>query len=462
MAMKNLAAMICLIAGCNAKQTTSCEDPQSSECPTSPSFGASASEVKVTSIRPLVAKPGQEVTVTGAHLDSGAVLRVGDQAVSWTSADGATAKFKMPVTHRPGAFAISVGRKDQFTGSVDAAAKLMLADSAGDALPIYMATEGEVCKGIKFRDANGDQKTGSKDCGASDINPWDLRAGVIAGGKMGMLKVNCRNRANLSVFDIDQGQAAITAAQSSTITINSHGLVDGTLVRINFSSAPDGLSNGMTYVVQSATDNTLELWDDVALQIVTIGAHAGANVKVYRWQDGTADIWDTIDDYNKNNLFGPLTGVPGWENFDCGGVESFAGDGHVLKDVTTSDGLTPSICAELTAANCTMQDKITGLWWSKQANFSWNDAINYCDALNHNGAVDWRLPTQKELLDAYNHGIRSAESNYWIDQTNMNSNFWSATTDSSGADSAWAMNLANGLTGPVGKISPSNVVCVRP
>ncbi len=429
MAMKNLAAMICLIAGCNAKQTTNCEDPQSSECPTSPSFGASASEVKVTSIRPLVAKPGQEVTVTGVHLNSDAVLRVGDQVVSWTSADGARAKFIMPAMHRSGAFAISVGRKDQFTGSVDAAAKLMLADSPDNVYPIYMATEDEVCYGIKFRDANGDPKTGSKNC-VSGINPWDLRAGVTVGVVTGKLKVNCRNRANLTLYNYEGSVGSIPTNGS---------IMTGT----------------------------------------------------------TVDYWDTIDDYNK-----AIHGLPGavvsvWNSdSDCGGVESADGDSNVWKDVTTSDGVTGPSCGS-TTSNCTMQDKISGLWWSKmQTPGTWSQAFSICDTSTHNGQTDWRLPTQKELMDAYNHGIRSAASdqwtnganNNWIIEVNMNLDFWSATTDSmppAAISQAWTVNLATGKTKPVDKatgtpsttssttttngvnttintITNTSIVCVRP
>jgi hypothetical protein len=155
-----------LVLGCEAKQITNCEDPTSSDCPTSPTFGggATSSAVKVTSIKPLVAKPGQEVTVTGTNLTNDAELRIGEQVVSWASADGTTAKFLMPVTSRAGAFAITVRRKDQSDGSVDAGAKFLLSDSADDALPIFMARPEEICAPQAFRDADGVLQMGLKDC----------------------------------------------------------------------------------------------------------------------------------------------------------------------------------------------------------------------------------------------------------------------------------------------------------
>ena len=91
---------------------------------------------------------------------------------------------------------------------------------------------------------------------ATAPNAWDVRVGVTVNGVAGKLKTTCRNRANTTVFDIDQGQAAtITIGSPGSINITSHGLTNGTMVRINYSSAPTGLNNSTTYyVVNSATD----------------------------------------------------------------------------------------------------------------------------------------------------------------------------------------------------------------
>lgn len=300
--------------------------------------------------------------------------------------------------------------------------------------------------------------------GAAAPNPWDLRRGVTVGGVTGKLYVNCRNRARTAVYNYDGAVTAITNSGVSTGT--------------------------------------------------------------------TLDYWDTIDD-NNNNVSGmPTDVITGWSNNDCQGVESSPGDDMVWKDVTTiGDGTTASNCAT-TGAHCTMKDKITGLEWSKQANYSfanssttnasptllvsstanlvpdmvvagtgipastrilsinsatqitmtanatatasnvtvtvttarWSGAVNYCDALNHNGANNWRLPTQKELLDAYNHGIRSAASVNWISEANMAllKQFWSASSLSTNTDFALGVGLGDGRSvGLTFKISQYQVVCVR-
>jgi hypothetical protein len=220
--------------------------------------------------------------------------------------------------------------------------------------------------------------TGNVTAGASP-NAWDLRAGVTVGSVTGMLKVNCRNRAN-------------------------------------------GDATG----------------------------------------DQVVDIWDTIDD-----LLGvPPTNVWGNNNTDCGGVDdpsSSGDDDNVWKDVTTA-GTGAASCSG-SPERCTMQDKITGLWWSKlQQSTDWNEAWSNCQSLNYNGQTGWRLPTQKELMEAYTHGIRSAARTNWMTEGDMGNYFWSGSSVSSSSNNAWVVNLANGRTFTTydnGKSFTIQVVCVR-
>jgi hypothetical protein len=241
--------------------------------------------------------------------------------------------------------------------------------------------------------------------------------GVTVGAVTGKLKVNCRNRVRSAVYNYD----------GSLASIPNSGVASGTAI----------------------------------------------------------DYWDTIDDSNNGVSGLPTSVVSGWTNNDCGGVEASAGDDNVWKDVTTSNGVTASSCGT-TATNCTMQDKITGLWWSKrQIGLTWNAALTTCgttlntttyagnSAAGYNGQTGWRLPTQKELLDAYNHGIRSAASdrwaaganNNWITEAAMNSYFWSGSTLSDLTHLAWLVSLSNGRPNHINssqKTSGWDVVCVRP
>ena len=495
-----------------------------------------SSDMKVTSITPLVAKPGDEVTVTGINLGGETELKVGDQAITWTSSTGTTAKFIMPMTPRPGAFEIKVGRYKDPTGVVLPAAKYMLSDSADDEWPIYMAAPDQICSPTAFRDAAGAKQMGTKNCDgvaspvrdckidgdgdcrvdgthykAADVanlvpgniksgvtiagqegsvtaapaapDAWDLRAGVTVGSVTGKLKVNCRNRANLTLQDMDTGRriANVDVDNGVFTTETDHGLLNGQAVRFQYAqsdlAADPSFNNRTTYYVTDQDTKSFKISSTPSplTAITTSGVGAASEITVHKWNDGTADVWDTIDDFNVSISGNLGTVVSGWSDNDCGGVESVAGDGNVWKDVTTSDGTTESSCAS-TTSNCTMKDKITGLWWSKMQStgtgVSWWQAVNACQSLNHNGQTGWRLPTQKELMDAYNHGIRSAASDtwtsgsntYWITESQMYGPFWSASSNSisSLTNEAWIVKLATGYTIKTVKSFPNSVVCVRP
>lgn len=215
----------------------------------------------------------------------------------------------------------------------------------------------------------------------------------------------------------------------------------------------DGQTGKLKVNCRNAINNTYYNYDGAVASIPSTGVTTGT----------TYDIWDTIDDY-----YGlpSSTGFPAaWSvtsNY-CGGIESVVDDDKVWKDITTTAASAPSTCAA-DAARCTMKDKISGLEWSKtiQTSRTWPQAINDCDALTHNGASDWRLPTQKELMDAYEHGIMSAESANWITTAQMQGAFfWSSSTRSANTSSAWVVNLSNGGAANTFKTNTFQVACVR-
>ena len=604
-----------LLLGCEAKQITYCEDPTSSDCPTSPTFGggATSSAVKVTSIKPLVAKPGQEVTVTGTNLTNDAELRIGDQVVSWASADGTTAKFLMPVTSRAGAFAITVRRKDQSDGSVDAGAKFLLSESADDALPIFMARPEEICAPQAFRDADGVLQMGLKDCingalpqcasdgqtncvanasyaahsscSSNGQQSCAVNGSFFAGTACGVDGFNCflptyaettqplkaisYDAINSSAASIRSG-TTLGAVAGTLADCSSDGLT-GCVTTSSYQSAnltnltPYNIKSGVpiagvtgqypstTYPLTGATTTAdldaatfdakvksataFEYWDSAGVRQTgagdadidgskikageyifgTLGTFAGIAPNPWDVRAGTVingvpgklkvncrngivsarynydgpigsipataistgtslDPWDTIDDSNGGTVGSFVTLYPNanlsrpWtpDNL-CGGVEATAGDDNVWKDVTTTgNGVTPSTCAD-TPLHCTFQDKISGLQWSKNQSptnqQTWMSGLNICEGLTFNGSSDWRLPTQKELMDAYNHGIRSASRTNWFTDSEMSNSVLSATSYSGASDYYIYVNLRNGYVGNYGGITKSTglnmVFCVR-
>ena len=438
--------------------------------------GCAAESSKVLSLtrrRPLAIKSGDTVTLTGTGFNKAMSATIGGIPVTSLDVTSATsASLVVPA-------GVATGMSDLKLALNTAEATASMAYTPANDIPLMTVAASEVCAGVAFYDINGDSQTGTKSCSGSsstqDCTPpaaWDLRAGTTVSGVTGKLKVNCRNAATLASFDIDVGQSATVAVASPGVfTITAHGLTDGTTVRLNYSTAPTGLNNSTTYYVVNASTNSFQLSAISGGTGINVTSLAGANVTVHRWQATPAvvDIWDTIDDYN--GLPASTGFPPTWSvaNNYCGGVEATAGDDNVWKDVTTTDGTTASTCTE-TSANCTMKDKISGLKWSKsyqvsgsQTTMPWWAAVTYCNASGYNGqtAGSWRLPTQKELMNAYEHGITSAASTDWMTLANMRTYFWSASSHSLSTFNAWIVNLANGSPNYNPKGTTNVVVCVQ-
>ena len=118
--------------------------------------------------------------------------------------------------------------------------------------------------------------------------------------------------------------------------------------------------------------------------------------------------------------------------------------------MTTADGgTTVSTCAA-SAANCQFKDNITNLVTTKvvSASSTWSAAVNACASSTYGGyaAGTWRLPTQKELMAQYEHGIVSLVSANFMTLANMQNYFWSSSTDSHSTTYAWGVSLAYGFT----------------
>lgn len=179
---------------------------------------------------------------------------------------------------------------------------------------------------------------------------------------------------------------------------------------------------------------------------------------------GTAlDSWDTIDDYS--GIGG--SSVSGWSASTSCGSEAWT-------DVTTTDGgSTASACA---AGTCIYKSqisnlKVTGILTTgnntsdtaSPSSMDWSTAVNACAGSTYGGytAGAWRLPTQKELLSLYEHGIRAMVSSNFISASNAQGNFWSASSSAQNTGDAWRVGLASGATTTYGKGNTASVICVQ-
>lgn len=282
--------------------------------------------------------------------------------------------------------------------------------------------------------------------GGAAPDAWDLRSGVVVGSVTGRLQVNCNNGNRAAVKDIS-ALKLVSINTSNVITLNSHGFANNDPVAIIATTMPSPLTIGPTYYVRSSTTNTFTLAltsGGADIDITT----TGSEVLIARRNDGTPDVWDTIDDnagtgYSDTTI---LTSSPFGASALCGGAGT-ASDSKTWTDVTTTT-------CDSAGDQCRYKDKITKLEWSESfflTSSSFVQAYQTCDDLIHDGFSDWRLPTQKELLGAYAHGIRSVSNNNWVDVGSLREDidgywtyFWSTTTGGMPGSWYWIVNLAQG------------------
>ena len=122
--------------------------------------------------------------------------------------------------------------------------------------------------------------------------------------------------------------------------------------------------------------------------------------------------------------------------------------------------LAPSVLQDFAAAI----DNTTGLMWQRRGSpteLNWEDAVSYCQDLQISTTSDWRLPTILELQSIVDYGSSSpaiAEPTFQLTATR----YWSSTTRSTNANSAWFVNFSPfGSMGTQSKAVTSNVRCVR-
>lgn len=227
----------------------------------------------------------------------------------------------------------------------------------------------------------------------------------------------------------------------------------------------DGVSGCITTAVyKSADTSSYSAWD--IRKGKTIGGVVG-NITFYKNMANTAlagknrtagtgalagvDPFDTIDDFNANGAF-PTEAPAG---FDQATGANWTRD--TLSDTGAGGGgATDGVCNGSEA--CVYLDNTTGLRWSRYdgTTRTWENAITYCDGLNYGGYTDWRLPTQKELQQAYVDGIWSTKG---ATKLNLDYDHMSATRPSNDTG-VWTVCLAIGCTYYNGPASQA-ANCVR-
>jgi hypothetical protein len=133
-----------------------------------------------------------------------------------------------------------------------------------------------------------------------------------------------------------------------------------------------------------------------------------------------------------------------------------------VRDTSTSGE--PAV--EDTAAGLTWQGCAVGLTGNQcesgsAAQYNWQEALAYCEALAWGGHDDWRLPNRAELMSI-------ADDRQWspsIDTTAFpatpRSYFWSSSSCANDTFGAWLVNFRNSNVGITHKHNAREVRCVR-
>ncbi len=118
----------------------------------------------------------------------------------------------------------------------------------------------------------------------------------------------------------------------------------------------------------------------------------------------------------------------------------------------------------------TVTDSLTGLMWTKNADLcgkiTWEDALDFCNNLDHAGYDDWHLPNMRELhslMDFSESSPALHESHPFEDvHTSFQNNlYWSSSTNSYHSVCAWYVDMARGGVRFCQKIETNYVWAVR-
>lgn len=131
-------------------------------------------------------------------------------------------------------------------------------------------------------------------------------------------------------------------------------------------------------------------------------------------------------------------------------------------DVTTGDRASiPSTCGQK-LYGCSFKQISRALSFTPKLStidgLDWERAVWFCGSIDYNNKINWRLPTKAELVAAYNDGLKTLP----FPQVNWNQGYyWSASTETLGAGSAWSFDMATGKSMSSRKARAAAVLCVH-
>jgi hypothetical protein len=482
---------------------------------------ASLAALQISKRSRFLVRPGDTVQLSGQNFRPTMTLALGHTPIKDANiASDTTVSFTVPTSSIQGLAQLTVDQD-----GVSQAVALFYSAAKLD-YPMSSMVPAEMCNGVRYYDTNGILQTGSKpcvvesctasrtvSCMASDAFPAvekatlpiaSLRAGVFIANREGTLAdcasdgaQGCVTSANFKAANMTglaskvlygqtvagvTGTAPAETHAACTASIHANCVASANFPSIDPTQIPQSMIRvnttiaGVTGTIAdcstagsdgcyvssplvAANPTTISPWDLRRGRSIAgiIGSLKTTCRNTGTQNDPNTPLGnaDTIDDFQNGGSF-PVDSPWNADDHLCGDVDTGTNEATANWIAVDQTGCNTSPTDPMT---CYYKDKITNLLWTASMS-----AMDWTTATTTSCATPWRLPTQKEMLDAYNHGIRRAASltTGWIDPSAIDAEFfWSATTDSTNNLNAWQVHLAKGQAESSYKTSAAYVTCVN-
>lgn len=302
--------------------------------------------------------------------------------------------------------------------------------------------------------------------GDSNLQPGKIKTGISIFGVAGSMDpethVSCSADGSTNCI----ASTAFVAVDKNILTptnIKSGTSIGGIMGSYGPSCSSDGQQNCLAVTpFKAANPSAISPWD-IRKGVTVLGVTGEiffprnmANLTTFNRTTGTsantsitvADIYDTIDDGNNTGIF-PIANPTGWAQS--------TGANWVMD--TANDSNSNGLCDGAEA--CVFKDRLSGLMWAKDdgMTYTWETAITQCENLTYGTYTDWRVPSQKEMMQAYTNGIWKMNA---TDKLNLSEiNYWTATTSSIATTNGAYTALNTGIVEYQSKASSIRAICVR-
>jgi hypothetical protein len=324
------------------------------------------------------------------------------------------------------------------------------------------ATEAQVLEEATFSVAGASGLTGTMaNIGAIIITPGTTEQAIVegyhdgSGAVAGDVNLNTENiRAGATIFGV-AGKAEVVDTTSGDATADD--LLEGKKAWVNGAEVTGVIS---TYTLSADTNSVLAGFygatnlSDVDADLASGNIHAGVAVFGVPGKPEVVDTTSgdaTADDLAEGKVAwvdgaqvtGSRTPAPVPKT---GQLNTFrtGDDGDLEKGIASPD---PRFTAQSDGA--VVQDILTGLMWTSDANLGgpkdWGSAVDFCQALDHGGYSDWRLPNIRELQSLIDFGRFDPALPSGHPFTGWQpDNYWSGTMLADPSGDAWYMRLTDG------------------